>query len=321
MLLGVVAARMRPRLCPCESRDTQYPPPRQRLLGPGSRSRSQACADCVNLSACSLARDDSSRAAEVDKVNRRKFVALLGAAACSSPVSAQEAGRSYRIGCLFPPGRQAPPTLALFDELRLNGFVEGQNLAIVAGSFGAEAQPLAERASALVKAAPDVIVAGGHTNLLAVQEATQTLPIVGVSNDMVGEGLVQSLARPGRNTTGVSILSPELDGKRQDLLLELAPHAHRVAALADPLISTPQQLQLLKQAASAHGVELSTFTAAKADEILPAMEQAKESGAEGLNVLGTPLFFANASRIILRSTGLRLPTMYQWPEMAEDGGL
>jgi putative ABC transport system substrate-binding protein len=255
-------------------------------------------------------------------MRRREFITLLGGAAAWPVMArAQQAGRTYRLGFVFPIGRQAPPVIAFFDELRLNGFIEGQNITTVAGSFGLEGRPLAERAATVVTAAPDVIVTGGNPATHAAQDATGTLPIVGISNDMVGEGLVQSLARPGRNSTGVSILSPELDGKRQDLLIEVAPRARRIAALADPNITTPQQLQVLKDAARAHGVELSAFVVAKADEILPAMEHVKASGAEALNVLGTPLFFVSGSRIIERAAVLHLPAIYQWPEMAEEGGL
>ena len=183
-------------------------------------------------------------------MRRREFITLLGGAA-AWPITArtQEAGRTYRLGFVFPIGRQAPPVVAFFDELRLNGFIERQNITAVAGSFGLEGRPFAERAATVVTAAPHVIVTGGNPATRAVQDATGTVPIVDISNDMVGEGLVRSLARPGRNSTGVSILSPELDGKRQDLLIEVAPRVRRVAALADPNITTPQQLQALQDAA------------------------------------------------------------------------
>jgi putative tryptophan/tyrosine transport system substrate-binding protein len=256
-------------------------------------------------------------------LRRREFITLLGGAGAGwlLPVRAQESSRTYRLGCVFPIGRQAPPVVAFFDELRLNGFIEGQNLTIVAGSFGIETSPLAERAATVVRAAPDVIVSGGNPNTHAAQDATGTVPIVSISNDLVREGLVQSLARPGRNTTGVSILSPELDGKRQDLLMEAAPGARRIATLADPAITTSQQLQALQDAAHPHGVDLLPFVVGKPDEILPAIDNAKAAGAEALNVLGTPLFFVHSRSIIERVAALRLPTIYQWPELAEEGGL
>src|SRR5262249_58048863 len=116
-----------------------------------------------------------------------------------------------------------PPVLALLDELRRNGFVEGQNLTIVFGGFEVANERLPEAAAALVKVAPDAIVAGPQLPLRALQAATRTVPLIGMSEDMVAEGLVTSLARPGGNMTGISLLSPELDGKRQDILIEAGP--------------------------------------------------------------------------------------------------
>ena len=139
---------------------------------------------------------------------RREFNTLLGGAA-ASPLAAraQEDGRTYRLGFLLPSARQTPAVEAFFDELRLNGFVEGKNLVVVPG-FEATDNNLAERAAALVNAAPDAIVAGPAPPLRALQAITRTVPIVGMSEDMVGEGLAASLARPGGNITGISLLSP-----------------------------------------------------------------------------------------------------------------
>jgi putative tryptophan/tyrosine transport system substrate-binding protein len=89
---------------------------------------------------------------------------------------------------------------------------------------------------------PSVIYCGGDPNVRAAQQATQTIPIVAVSEDLVGSGFIHSLAKPGGNTTGVSILSPELDGKRPDILTEAVPGIHRMAALSDSHSNTPEQL-------------------------------------------------------------------------------
>jgi putative ABC transport system substrate-binding protein len=132
---------------------------------------------------------------------------------------------------------------------------------------------------------------------------------------------LEALARPGGNTTGVSLLAPELDGKRQDILMDAVPAARRMAALADPAISTPQHLQALQEAVRPRGVELAIFSARTLEEIVPAMNQAKAAGAAALNVLATPLFFFNQRVVIERAAALQMPAMYQWPEMAEAGGL
>ena len=101
----------------------------------------------------------------------------------------------------------------------------------------------------------------------AAQQATTTIPILGVTDDMVGSGLVNSLARPGGNTTGISILATELDGKRQEILIEAVPGLRRMAALADSNTTTSPQLQALQDAARARGVDLSIYRIARPEEI------------------------------------------------------
>jgi len=221
-------------------------------------------------------------------VRRREFITLIGSAAVWPLVSqAQEAGRTYRLGVLVPTvSRQAPPVLALLDELRRNGFVEGQNLTLVFGGFEIANEQLPEAAAALVKAAPDVIVAGPQLPLRALQAATRTIPLVGMSEDMVAEGLVTSLAHPGGNITGISLLSPELDGKRQDILIEAVPGTRRIAAMADANATPPYHLQMLQHGARSRGVELSVFAVGGPEEIAAAIEAAKAAGGRGIEFLG-----------------------------------
>jgi putative tryptophan/tyrosine transport system substrate-binding protein len=132
--------------------------------------------------------------------------------------------------------------------------------------------------------------------------------------------VIRTFARPGGNVTGVGTLP--VDGKRQELLMEALPGASKIAILADPTFTPPAQLQLLEDAARARGVEPVVLTAGKQAEIAPAMDKAKASGATALNVLSAPLFSAeNRSVVIERAAALRLPAIYEWPEMAEEGGL
>jgi putative ABC transport system substrate-binding protein len=109
----------------------------------------------------------------------------------------------------------------------------------------------------LVKSRVDVIYASGDIAIRAAQQATRTIPILGAESDMVGSGLVNSLARPGGNTTGVSILAAELDGKRQEILIEAVTGIHRMAALAESNTTTSLHVQALQEAARARNVELS----------------------------------------------------------------
>jgi hypothetical protein len=159
-------------------------------------------------------------------MRRREFITLVGsAAAWPLAAGAQEAGRTYQIGGLSAGPRGAPYWVGLFDELRRAGFIEGQNLTIDWHQFGKRVDQIPEFAAELVKAKVDVIVATGDPAIRAVQRATTTIPILGSTEDMVGSGLVNSLARPEGNTTGTSILATELDGKRQEILIAGRPRS------------------------------------------------------------------------------------------------
>jgi ABC-type uncharacterized transport system substrate-binding protein len=256
-------------------------------------------------------------------MKRREFITLIGGAAAALPLAAraQEPGRTYRLGSLHLSPRDAPHHVAFFQELRRLGFIEGQNLAVDVRGYGLRIEQLVEHAAELVKAQVDVILCGGDVATHAAQQVKTTIPILAVTDDMVGQGLTRSLAEPGGNTTGVSILAAELDGKRQEILMEAVPGLRRIAALADSNIIASHRLQALQDAARARGVEFSIHRVAKPEEIMPAIDAAKTAGAAALNVLATSLLFNNRWVIFERAAALGLPAIYQFPEMAEEGGL
>jgi putative ABC transport system substrate-binding protein len=179
---------------------------------------------------------------------------------------------------------------------------------------------LPEFAAELVAAKADVIYAGGDAAIRAAQRVTATIPILGLTQDMVGQGLVNSLARPGGNTTGVSALANETDGKRTEILIEAVPELRRMAILADSKTTRTPQLQALQDAARARGVEVSIHQVASTDEITAAIDAAKASGAAALNVLSSQLLYGNQQLIRDRVAALRLPAIYSWAEGAEEGG-
>ena len=260
-------------------------------------------------------------------MNRRELILLAGSAAAApltlrAPLArAQEAGRTYRLGAVHNSPFNGPHHVALYDQLRRAGFVEGQNLIADRRGYGLRIEQFDEHAAELVKSQVDVMLAGGDAAVRAAQKATTAIPIVALTDDMLGQGFVRSLAKPGGNTTGVSLLASDLDGKRQDLLMEAAPGLRRIAALADRGTSTLARLQALQDEARARGVELSVHWVARPEEIAPAIEAAKTSGAGGLNVLASALLFNNRTIVLDRVVTLRLPAVYQWPEFAEEGGL
>jgi len=207
--------------------------------------------------------------------------------------------------------------------LRRYGFVEGQNLLADPNGYGLRVEQLADHASEIVKSGVDVIVCSGDAAIRAAQQATKTIPILGSTDDMLGSGLVHSMARPEGNTTGNSILSTELNSKRQEILMELLPSVHHMAALADANTSTSQHLQMLQELTRTRGVELSVYRVSKPEEVVGAIDEAKSSGAEALNVLASPFLFGLRQTIRERVATLMLPAMYMAPEpdVVEEGGL
>ncbi|HWD57543.1 MAG TPA: ABC transporter substrate-binding protein [Stellaceae bacterium] len=255
-------------------------------------------------------------------MRRRDLFVLAGAAALLPfAARAQRSEHTYRIAYLGPSPASAPPQRAFVAALNKLGFVEGKNLAIDTRGSGQSPGQYEQVARELAAAKPDVIVCGGPEPARAARAATATIPILVNTDDIVGEGLVKSIARPEANITGISIHSPDLDGKRFEILLELLPGARRIDALAGADTANDKHFAALQDAARARGVALTIRTADSYAAIGPAIEAAKNTGAQGLNVLGSALLFGNRRVIFERTAALRLPAIYQWPENADEGGL
>jgi putative ABC transport system substrate-binding protein len=257
-------------------------------------------------------------------IARRKLVALgIGAAAFGGLTQSRLArgqAQTYRLAVVAGRARDADIFGTFFDELRLSGIVEGQNLTVLPGGFGLRNEQFAGVAAAVVNAAPHVIVPSGDLAARIVQDATHAIPIVAITDDMIAAGLVRSLARPGGNITGVSLLSVELNGKRLEILMEAAPGARRIATLSDAN-SDPKKFLALQDAVRSRGIELANYAVSSPEGIAPAIDAAKSWGATALNVLATQFFSVNRHVVIDRANAARLPAIYQWPDMAEDGGL
>jgi putative tryptophan/tyrosine transport system substrate-binding protein len=252
---------------------------------------------------------------------RREFIALAGASvAWPFAAGAQQAGRTYRLGRLLSTPRGSPANIAWFEKLRRHGFIEGQNLTIEYRAYAQHVDLIPQYAAELVNARADVIATAGEEAVRAVQQATKTIPIVAIVGDMLRSGLVNSLARPEGNTTGVSILNLEADGKRQDILIEAVPGLRLMAVLTDVNYTKYANLEALQEAARAHNIEFSINRVAKGEEIAASMDSAQASGATALNVISSPLFYAHRHLIMERAAAAHLPTIYEFPEVAEEGG-
>lgn len=239
-------------------------------------------------------------------------------------VYAQTAAQLSRIGVLRTQSRDALDSAAegFRQGLRELGYVEGQNILLEYRWAGGNPDRLPALAAELVRLNVNVIVTGGEQAILAAKRATGTIPIVmGASNDPVGAGLVASLARPGGNVTGMTILSPELSQKRLELLKEVVPRASRVAVLYNPAFpGTALDLRQTRDAARTLGLALHDVEVQRPAELEAAFATARER-AEALIPLADPFFTAHHARIVDLARKHRLPGVYYWKEYVAAGGL
>jgi putative ABC transport system substrate-binding protein len=206
------------------------------------------------------------------------------------------------------------------QALRQLGFSEGSNLTIELRYAQAGRQQMPELAAELARMKVDVIVAFGDLAPKEAQQASKTIPIVAMADDILGAGIVTSLSRPGGNTTGTTIMAQELSQKRLELLREMHPGMRRVAALWDPTTGL-SQVSATERAARALKLELQTLEVRRPEDVVGAFHSAQVGGAEGLSVFSSPLLSSVIHEIIDLSAKSRLPTIYQWKEHVEAGGL
>ena len=252
-------------------------------------------------------------------MKRRSLLAWMAAATLSPGAArAQEPGRTYRIGWLTSTPLSDPTTVMVLDELKNNGFVLGKNLAVDQHSFSLLPGQMTGVARQIVDDKVDLILTAGPVATRAAQAATSTIPILAVTDDMVSEGLVGSLANKAGNTTGISMLATELDGKRQEILIELLPNSKKMAMLSDSTGTRPAALQTR---ARGSGVDVSILPIAKPDDVKLALEQAKADGAVAINILASPFLFAMRQRIFASAAALGLGTMYQFADGVREGAL
>ena len=249
-------------------------------------------------------------------------VLAVGLAFSPLAAEAQQAGKVPRVGVLYP-GGSAPLSLrmeAFRQGLRESGYVEGNTVAIESRYADGRGERLVKLAADLVQREVSVIATSGDLATRVVQQATATIPIVAFTDDLVGAGLVASHARPGGNTTGISILSPELNVKRLQLLKEVSPGISRVVVLWDPATGTAQ-LKVIEAAAGSLGVQLRVLEVRSPDALEDAFQLAQKERTQALNVLASPLLAAYSQRIVDLAAKGRLPAIYQWREHVQAGGL
>jgi putative tryptophan/tyrosine transport system substrate-binding protein len=231
-----------------------------------------------------------------------------------------------KIGWLAPatPAAQAHLLEAFMQGLRELGHVEGKTFVLVPRYSEARAERLPEIARELVSLKVDVIVAAGDIAIAAVKQQTRTIPIVmAVSTDPLGTGLVASLARPGGNVSGLSMSSPELSGKRLELLKEVVSRLARVAFLWNPEVrGAVLDYNQTEGAARTLGLRLQSVEAARAEDLDRAFSAITEQRAQALVVASpNPVTLSNRGRIASFAQRNRLPSMYANRDYVDAGGL
>jgi ABC-type uncharacterized transport system substrate-binding protein len=240
-------------------------------------------------------------------------------------VDAQPPAKVWRLGFLSgePPTESLPVVVPFFEGLRTLGYVEGQNLTIERRWAEPHEHRLPDLAAELVQLRVDCIVAMTWAAIHAAKQATTTIPIVMIINsDPVAGGLVASLARPGGNITGLSPMTPELAGKRLELLQEVVPGLTHVAVLWEPTVPAKAlEFSKTQVAAQALGVQLHSLEVRSPNDFEAAFAAATRERADALLTLGSPTTVVNRTRIIDFAARTRLPAMYDKKEFVQDGGL
>jgi putative tryptophan/tyrosine transport system substrate-binding protein len=263
-------------------------------------------------------------------MKRRAFITLLGGAVATGPLAVraqQPADQMRRIGVLINLAADDPEgharITAFAQGLQEAGWTTGRNVRIDYRWGGAGADAMAKYAAELVALAPDVILAAASVSVAALLQITRTIPIVFVQViDPVSAGYVASLARPGGNATGFTIIEYGFSGKWLELLREIAPRITRAAVIRDPTVAAQiGQMGAIQSVAPSLGVELLPVEARDASEIERAVTAFARSGNGGLIVLSGNRALANRELIITLAARERLPAVYADRVFVTGGGL
>jgi putative tryptophan/tyrosine transport system substrate-binding protein len=260
-------------------------------------------------------------------MRRREFITALGGMTVAWSVVTRAQQPMKKIGFLSvsSPGPHAPFVTAFNEGLKEVGFIEGQNLAIEYSWAEGNFDRLPALAADLIHNKVDVIAAmSGDVSIRAAIRASSTIPVVFITgSDPVQTGLVASLARPGGNLTGFSMIATELMAKRFELLSELVPQIRTIALLINPKYhsATEGTIPLAQQAATVKGVRLHILKATDEDEFEPAFAALAHLKVDALIVGTDPFFTSRRERIVALASRYSVPAIYEWQEFATAGGL
>lgn len=254
----------------------------------------------------------------------RRFAALatvLGATLLAQPAQTDQTPQTPRIDVLIPEGTAVREQEGLRDGLRELGYIEGKNIGIEWRRHGQTDRDLAQAANALAQSTADLIVVFGTPHARTALRATKK-PVVFAVGDPVGTGLAATLAHPGGNATGLSMLVAELVGKRLELLHQLVPRMRRVALLKNP--DNPLEVPIFakaQQAARQFDLQVVTLEARNVKELDGTLRALKRNVADGMLVSPDSLFMANQARIAEATRKVGLPTIFPFYLDRDDGAL
>jgi putative tryptophan/tyrosine transport system substrate-binding protein len=234
------------------------------------------------------------------------------------------AAKMPRIGVLLvPPGRSGSALEAFRQGLRDLGYIEGKNVVIEYRFAKGEPERVLALAADLIDKKVDLILTAGTAQAQAIQQVTTTIPIVvAVSGDLVGAGLAASLARPGGNITGFSMRSPEVSGKRLELLKEAVPNSSRVGILWDGLVpENTLDFRTTQAVARAMGLEVESLKVREPEDLNSAFSLAVRQRVNALVVIGGGVVNRERKRVLAFELRNRLPAMHEQLFSAESGGL
>jgi putative ABC transport system substrate-binding protein len=259
------------------------------------------------------------------RMRRREFVRLIGGAAAAWPLAArgQQPGKSPVVGFLAA-GTQASHgewVAGFAKRLSELGWTDGRNVTIEYRWAAGENQQMVKFAAEFVQRKVDVIVTSAN-GVRVARQATSQIPIVFAAfSDPVATGLIESLARPGGNLTGLTVAPSDLASKRIGLLREIIPNLRRLAAMANVAASSfSQEIEGIRTTAAALNIETNILELRTADDVAPALAKLK-GGTDALYVLSEPLVNTNRARIIEAAIAEKIPTIFGFREFVEAGGL
>jgi putative ABC transport system substrate-binding protein len=259
-----------------------------------------------------------------DRLKRREFLTLLGGAAAAQPLAAQAQQPPVPVvGFLNSLSPDESTITAVRRGLNQTGYVEGKNVVIELRWAEGQYDRLPSFVADLIRHQVALILAIGGPSARAAKAATSTIPIVfQIGFDPVAGGLAASLARPGGNATGTTVIGHELNVKKVELLCELVPTATIIGVLSNPSNPTYESyLQDIKTAADGRGRRTLNLNVTSERDLDSAFASLRQQGADGLVITDEPLFIGLRVQLVSLAARYKIPTIYPWREYAQAGGL